>query len=138
MLVLTQWDSEADLDASESLADKVRLDAVRVAGGQPSVERFEQVLWQIGDARTAPGNKLHVRPIKMDPSRIDDNLAFFKDTVLPEIKATPGFVAVRQLINRSTGEGRVGTVCADQASVDRAVACQSSAGQRPRNGLSVW
>jgi hypothetical protein len=58
----------------------------------------------------------------MDPSRVNDNLAFIKESVLPEIKATRGFLAVRLLINRSTGEGWAGTVSADQASAEVALA----------------
>jgi heme-degrading monooxygenase HmoA len=40
--------------------------------------------------------------------------------VLPQIKANPGFCAVRNMINRQTGEGIVGTVWADKASTDAA------------------
>jgi hypothetical protein len=57
----------------------------------------------------------------MDPPKVDENLAFFKETVLPDIKSTPGFLAVRQLINRQTGEGRVGTVWADEPSLKAAL-----------------
>jgi heme-degrading monooxygenase HmoA len=120
MMVLTQWDSAADLEASESMADKARSDAVRVAGGEPHVDRFEQLIWETGATRPGPGTRLHVRPIKMDPSQIDENLAFFKETVLPEIKGGPGFVGIRLLINRTTGEGRAGTLWVDQASVEKA------------------
>jgi heme-degrading monooxygenase HmoA len=60
---------------------------------------------------------LHIRHIKMDPARIDDNLGFFRQNVLPEIKSTPGFLGVRLLMNRSTGEGRFGTIWADDQSL---------------------
>ena len=120
--VLSMWDGEADLDASESAADKTRADAVRVIGGEASVERYEQIIFETGSTPPSPGTKLHIRHMRMDPSRIDDNLAFFRDNVLPEIKATPGFVGVRQLINRSTGQGRVSTLWADDDSLKVAVA----------------
>jgi hypothetical protein len=58
----------------------------------------------------------------MDPSRIDDNLDFFRRNVLPELKTSPGFVALRQLIDRDTGEGRVGSVWIDEASLTASLA----------------
>jgi heme-degrading monooxygenase HmoA len=119
-VVLALWESEADLEASESVADKVRNQSLKVLGGQARVDRFEQTVWEVGDVPPKAGSKLHIRPIKMDPSRIDENLDFFRERVLPEIKATPGFMSVRQLMNRKTGEGRVGTVWADAESLELA------------------
>ena len=111
--VLSMWDTAADLEASESSADKVRSDAMKVMGGQARVERYEQTVWETGAAPPAPGAKLHIRHISMDPELVDDNLIYFRQTVLPRMKATPGFIGVRQLIDRTTGEGRVGTLWAD-------------------------
>ena len=120
--VLSVWDSEADLEASESAADKARGDAVRIMGGEVSVERYEQTVWTVGDTRPGPGAKLHVRHVKIDPARIEENLEFFRRTVVPEMKARPGFLAVRQLIDRSTGEARVGSVWADEHSLSASLA----------------
>lgn len=52
--------------------------------------------------------------LALRPTRVDDNVAYFKSEVLPRIKDQPGFQAVRQMINRETGQGAVGTVWADQ------------------------
>ena len=118
--VLTLWDTKADLDASESVADKVRRDSLAVLGGQPVVERYEQVVSEAGNPPPGPGSKLQVRRINVSPDRFDENLAAFKSVVLPEIKASPGFQGVRQLIDRSTGHGSVGTVWIDDASLQAA------------------
>ena len=120
--VLSVWDSEADLDASESAADKARSDAVRLMGGDVTVERYEQTHWETAGSPPAAGAKLHIRSIKVDPATIDENLAFFRDTVVPQIKSTPGFLGLRQLMNRSTGEGRVGTLWADEEALRGALA----------------
>jgi heme-degrading monooxygenase HmoA len=125
--VLSVWDSEADLDASESMAEKARGDALRVLGGEVTVERYEQNVWEVGDTPPAPGAKLQIRHIKMDPSRIDENLEFFRQNVVADMKATPGFRGVRHLIDRSTGEGRVGSLWADE---DSLAAAQAKAEQR--------
>jgi heme-degrading monooxygenase HmoA len=119
--VLSMWESESDLDASESAADKARSDAVRLMGGQVTVERYEQSLWEVGETPPRSGAKLHIRELRMDPARIDDNLEFFRQNVLPEIKSTPGFMGVRLLTNRSTGEARVGTIWADEQSLEGAL-----------------
>jgi heme-degrading monooxygenase HmoA len=120
--VLSVWDSEADLEASESAANKARGDATRIMGGELSVERYEQTVWMVGDTRPGPGAKLHIRHVKIDPARIDENLEFFWQTVVPEMKARPGFLAVRHLIDRSTGEGRVGSVWADEDALSASLA----------------
>ena len=120
--VLSLWDSQADLEASESAADKARDGAARLMGGEVSVGRYEQTVWEVADTRPGPGAKLHIRHIKIDPERIDGNLEFFRQTVVPDMKARPGFLAVRHLIDRGTGEGRVGSVWADQDSLAASLA----------------
>ena len=114
--VLTQWDTEDDLNASEADAETLRAEAVRAFGGEPTVARFEQVVGEMPAGPPPPGSTLVVRPFKVDPAQLDETLATFKSVVLPEIKAQPGFLAVRQLVDRSTGEGAVGIVWADNES----------------------
>jgi len=113
VVVLALWEEEADLDASESVADKARGESMKIIGGQAKVERFEQTVWEVGEVPPTAGAKLHIRPVTMDPSRVDENLTFFRETVLPDLRATAGFMSVRQLINRQSGEGRVGTIWTD-------------------------
>ena len=115
--MLSLWDSQADLEASERVASNARDDAVNLMGALVSVDHYEQSVWEVGDTRPGPGAKLHVRNVKVDPNRIDENLDFFRQTVVPEMKARPGFLAVRQLIDRNTGEGRVGSLWTDEASL---------------------
>lgn len=125
--VLTVWETQSDLDASQGAAEKFRADALAALGaGAPTVQTFEETVSEVGPVPPAPGSRLQVRQTKMRPERVEENLAFFKATVLPEITSTPGFQAVRQLINRTTGEGAVGTVWADEASL-RAAEARSEA-----------
>jgi heme-degrading monooxygenase HmoA len=58
----------------------------------------------------------------MDPSKVDDNIEFFRTTVLPQIEANAGFVGVRQLVNRETGDAVVGTLWKDRAAMEAAAA----------------
>jgi heme-degrading monooxygenase HmoA len=80
------------------------------------VQNFEETVTEAA-APPRPGASLMVTRVSMDPTRVDDNAAYFKSEVVPRIKEQPGFQAVRQLINRETGEGDVGTWWADQKSM---------------------
>ena len=108
------------MKASESAATKVRQEAVGVTGGTATVETFEQVVEDIGATPPGPGCLLRVTRIKMDPARVDDNIAYFRSEIVPRMKAMPGFRGVRNMIDRATGRGAVGTVWADEASMQAA------------------
>ena len=127
--VLSVWETAADRDASESAMAKVREDGGKVIGGTLSVDHFEVVLWEIAGI-AGVGSSLLIRFVSMDPGKVDENLAFFKSTVLPEIKAQDGFLGVRQLINRETGEGAVGTLWSTKAAMDAAAAEADSRAER--------
>jgi heme-degrading monooxygenase HmoA len=127
--VLSLWETEADLDASESTMAKAREEGQRVIGGAMTVSQFEELVVETDKPPTV-GCSLLLRRISMDPARIDENLSVFRRDVLPEIKANPGFCAVRAMMNRQTGEGIVGTVWADKASMD--AAAEAAEARRPR------
>ncbi|MDR0342902.1 MAG: hypothetical protein LBI49_07215 [Nocardiopsaceae bacterium] len=114
--VLSLWETEADRDASDAALATSRKEAQRVIGGQVSVEQFEELLVE-AEKPPAVGCSLLLRRISMDPAAIEANLDFFRREVLPEMKASPGFCAVRNMIDRQTGAGMVGTVWADTASM---------------------
>ncbi|HEX6394654.1 MAG TPA: hypothetical protein VFZ97_14550 [Acidimicrobiales bacterium] len=120
--ILSQWETEADMDASESAIDKIRQQAANVFGGTYTVERYEQLAADVKAPGPTVGSKLHIREIKMDPAKIDENLEFFKQVIVPELKSSEGFLSMRNLMNRSTGEGRVGTIWKDQACLDAQLA----------------
>jgi len=113
---LSLWATEVDRDASDSALAKTREEGLKIIGGQMSVEMFEEVLV---DATRLPGvgDSLLIRRVSMDPAKVDENAEFFEREILPQIKAEPGFVAVRQMINRSTGDSLVGTVWTDAESM---------------------
>lgn len=119
--VLTQWDDKEAMEASNSVAEKARSDAMAAMGGQMAVATFEQLVWEV-EVRPEPGSKLHIREIRMAPDQIDSNVQFFKDTVVPQMRAVQGFLAVRNLMDRATGEGRVGTMWADNDALQASLA----------------
>jgi heme-degrading monooxygenase HmoA len=119
MGVLSVWETEADRDASESPLGKTRAEAQRIIGGEVTVEQFEELVVEVVRP-PAVGNLLLLRRISMDPAKIDENLDYFRREVVPQFKSSPGFCLVRNMINRQTGAGMVGTVWADEAAMDAA------------------
>jgi heme-degrading monooxygenase HmoA len=117
--VLSLWETAADRDATEAGLSQTRQEAADIIGGELRVETFEQLVAEIGQQPPGPGSALMVTRISMDPAKIDENTAFFKTEIVPRIKASEGFRGLRNLMNRSTGEGIVGTAWADDAARDR-------------------
>jgi hypothetical protein len=111
--ILSLWDTEADRDASDSALGKARQEAAKLVGGDLSVETFELVVAEIREP-AGVGSALMVTRLSMEPAKIDENLGFFNSEVLPRITAAPGFRALRNMINRQSGEGVVGSAWADQ------------------------
>ena len=127
--ILSLWESEADRAASENALNAVRQEGLGVMGGELTIENFEEVLVEIGDAPPGPGSALLIQRAKTDPAKLDENLTFFARDVAPRIKANDGFRALRQLANRATGEVVVGTVWSDATA--RQAAAAEAEGRRP-------
>ena len=89
-------------------------------GGEMKVEKYEQLVAEVGQEPPGPGSALMVMRISMDPAKVDDNTAFFKSDVAPRITASDGFRGLRNMMNRATGEGIVGTSWSDQEALQRA------------------
>ncbi len=126
--VLSLWETEADREASFGALTSARDEARNRFGGEMNVETYEQVVAE-QVTPPGPGAALLVQRISMDPTKIDENITFFKSEVLPRIKATPGFLGLRNMINRQTGEGVVGTLWKDEGSVTGAI--EAAMGRRP-------
>ena len=120
--ILSLWDTESDRDASEGALADARQEGLDIIGGELTVETFEQLVAEVGDPPPGPGSALMVTRISMDSAKIDENIGFFTSDVLPRIKASAGFQAVRNMINRETGHGLVGTAWANQDAMKAAAA----------------
>lgn len=117
--VLSLWETEADRDASFGPLADLRQQGVDIVGGDLEVENFE-LLVQETAAPPAVGSALMVTRISMDPAKIDENADFFRSEILPRIKAAPGFLALRNMIDRTTGRGLVGSAWTDQDAMKNA------------------
>src|SRR5258708_3217506 len=119
---LSLWDTGAERDASWDALAQRRQGGLGIIGGQLGVQNYEQLLLELGDKPPAPGSALMITPVSMEPARIDENFAFFRSDVLPQITASQGFQAALRLMNRETGEGLVGTVWTDEDAMRAAAA----------------
>ena len=124
--VLTMWDTEAERDASWDALARLRREGLDTVGGAMSVENYELMLQVIGDIAPSPGSCLMLLPFSVDPARVDEHLASFRSQDLPEIRAAPGFRAVRFLMNRETGSGIAGTSWSDESAMAAAAAAGES------------
>ena len=123
--MLTVWETAADRDASDGVLAQTREEGRAVVGGELSVETFEQAVMDIAEP-PAIGSGLYIRWSRIELAKIDDNLDSFKRDILPLLKQQPGYRAMRQLINRQTGDSINGTVWADEAAT-RAFAAAAAA-----------
>ena len=128
--VLSMWETEADRDASESAMAKEREGAASKVGAELTVDNYEEAVVLMSKPPTL-GAALFISRFSMDPAKVTENLEFFKNTVAPDIASAPGFLALRNMVNRQTGEGIVGTVWesaeARQAAVETAKARRGDA-----------
>jgi len=136
MGVLSLWETEADRDASGSTLVNAREEGRRVVGGEMSVEHFEELLVETAQPPKV-GCSLLLRRLSMDPAMLEEHLDFFRGEVLPQMKASPGFCAVRNMTNRQAGEAIVGSVWTDQASMDTwAEAAEARRQQAAQRGVT--
>lgn len=119
--LMSLWETESDRAASQSALTPTREEGLAIIGGELTIENFEQVAAEVS-TRPSPGSALMVTRTRQDPGSIDDNVAHFKSDVVPRIMSNRGFLAVRSLINRETGDGVVATAWADQESMTAAAA----------------
>ena len=102
-----------------------RSDVANAVGGSFTVENYEQVVLE-AVAMPAVGSALSVARLSMSPDQVDENIDYFKSTALPEMLATPGVQAVRNMVNRETGQAIVGVVFSDADALSAASGAAAS------------
>ena len=120
--ILSLWETEEDREGSDSMLAATRQEGAEVIGGDMRVEKYEVLVSEVGAEPPAPGSALMVARVSMDPGKVDENTEYFKSVVAPRIKASEGFRGLRNMMNRTTGEGLVGTLWSDQEALKRAAA----------------
>lgn len=116
--ILSVWDTLEDLQASDSALAKFRQEATERFGGRlDSVDVFEQFVMEMGKNPPAPGCVIRIQDTRLPADRIDELTTFFRSEILPGILGNPEVRAVRNMIDRQTGQGRISVVFSDQAAL---------------------
>jgi heme-degrading monooxygenase HmoA len=115
--ILSLWETEADRSASNSALGKARDEALEIVGGDLTIENLEQVAVEMAKP-VKPGCALFVTRVSMDPVTVDENIAFFKSDVLPQIASQPGFCGLRNMLDRAAGTAVVGSVWETREALD--------------------
>jgi len=117
--VLSLWQTEADLEASSLAVSKLRGSATEAMGGRlAGVETYEQVEMEMTGPPPSPGSPLVLVRSKRDPSKVEEDIEFFRAHVLGSIQALPGVAVVRSMMNRQTGDALLGVVVGDASHVE--------------------
>ena len=123
--IITMWETVEDREASNDALAQSRIDVANAVGGSFTVENYEQVVLE-AVAMPAVGSALSVARLSMSPDQVDENIDYFKSTALPEMLATPGVQAVRNLVNREAGQAIVGVVFSDADALSAAAGAAAS------------
>jgi hypothetical protein len=121
MTILSLWETEADRSASDSALGKAREEALKLVGGGLEIENFEEVVQVITKPPVA-GCVLNVVRVRMEPSSIEGNIAWFKESIVPTITSQNRFCALRNMVDRQTGRALSGSVFEDKESADASLA----------------
>jgi hypothetical protein len=104
-IITAAYDTEDARQASAEKAEQLRSQAAERFGG--TVEKIEE--WEIGvlhrDHQSADGACVRATWIKGDPALADQNIDYYKTSVLPDLENLEGFCSASLLIDRSTGVG---------------------------------
>jgi heme-degrading monooxygenase HmoA len=111
-IITTAWETDEAMRASAEKARQLRERAAGELGG--NVEKIEE--WEIAvlhrDHRAYTGACARATWMKADPARADQNIEYYKTSVLPDLENLDGFCSSSLLIDRATGRG-VSTVTFD-------------------------
>jgi hypothetical protein len=90
--------------SSEATLTRARERAAAAAGGDVIVETYEVVTHEMRSA-PAPGAAVRLRRAQFELARVADGLAFVRDEMLPQLRASAGFCMAELMIDRSSGSG---------------------------------
>jgi heme-degrading monooxygenase HmoA len=104
-IITTAWENDEAMRASAEQARLLRDRAAEQLGG--SVEKIDE--WEIAvlhrDHRAATGACARATWAKGDPALAEQNIEYYKNSVLPDLENLDGFCSASLLIDRATGRG---------------------------------
>jgi heme-degrading monooxygenase HmoA len=101
-IATSAWETDEAMHASAERVQPIRDRAAQMFGGSATVEEWEIAVLH-RDHRSGEGACARVTWVKSDPARIDQNVEYYKTSVLPDIENLEGFCSASLLINRASG-----------------------------------
>jgi heme-degrading monooxygenase HmoA len=118
-IITTAWETDEAMRASAEKAGQLRDQAAEKLGG--NVEKIEE--WEIAvlhrDHRSGTGACARATWVKGDPERADDNIEYFKTSVMPDLENLEGFCSASLLIDRGTGRSVATATFDSREAMDR-------------------
>jgi heme-degrading monooxygenase HmoA len=104
-IATTAWETEDAMRASAEQASQLRDRAAQRFGG--NIEKIEE--WEIAvlhrDHQSRQGACVRANWGQGDPAQIDQNIEYYKATVLPALESLDGFCSASLLLDRASGRG---------------------------------
>jgi hypothetical protein len=104
-IITTAWETEEAMRASADRARQLRDRAAQELGG--NIDKIEE--WEIAvlhrDHRVGTSACARATWGKSDPALMEQNIEYYKTSVLPDLENLDGFCSASLLIDRATGRG---------------------------------
>ena len=102
-IATTSWHSEEAMRATEQQVSPLRARASEIMGAETTVQEWEiAVMHREHEARE--GSWCRVTWLRSEPSKVDETVDYFKESVLTKLETTDEFCSASMLVNRETGE----------------------------------
>jgi heme-degrading monooxygenase HmoA len=132
VLALTYWKDRAALDASETQATGLRAGVADTVNATiEDVQRLEVAVME-REGVPRPGGFVRAIQFALDSTKVDDGVAYFRDTLTPQIRRQKGFRAAICAVDREQGRGVISTVWESLADQD---ASKDALAQQRKDGL---
>lgn len=118
-IVTSAWETEDAMRATEQRVQPLRQRGADLMSGTPEVREWEIAV--LHREHPAPdGACANVTWSRGDPAKVDENLAMFREHVMPRLTEIEGFCSLSLFINRAEGRGVTALVFHDRAALNAA------------------
>jgi heme-degrading monooxygenase HmoA len=117
-IATSAWETEEAMHASTERIQPIRDRAAERFGGSSTVEEWEIAALH-RDHRSGEGACARATWVNGDPARMDQNVEYFKSSVLPELENLEGFCSASLMIDRASGRAVACTSFDSRDAMDR-------------------
>ncbi|BBU23167.1 hypothetical protein MXEN_06333 [Mycobacterium xenopi RIVM700367] len=100
-IATSAWQTREAMHASAEQVRPVRDRAAQAFGGSPTVDEWEIAVLH-RDHRSGPGACVRATWLKVRPDQFDRAIAFYRESVLPDIEKLEGFCSASLMLDRTS------------------------------------